>query len=310
VRIGRGVATPLEVLLQPVVRDHYGKPVAGAPLEWLSSDRKVVDFVDTGKAAALKVGKATIRVRIVGTGITSDPVTFEVWNIDHVFLTPRELEIPVGTRREVTAEVTNDKGERSAEVLLTWRHEADDEMIVRIRPTGWVTGNRVGRTVILAGAGDPTQGGVWSHAGVEVRVVPNPNVPGPGQGFPRLLITDRDLDPDGQPRHGDPESPSLWQEVYDEQHNIWWLNLGAPDARHAFSRMEEDPALWRQFHAMALFQMVKQARMHIEYTQKGEQERPENWAEHKASIDRFEIQVALPMWEKLSQYVLTGEGIE
>lgn len=310
-RIGRGVVTPLGVVLQPVVRDHYGKPVAGAPLEWISSDRKVVDFVAQDKAMAVKVGKATIRVRIASTGITSVPVAFEVWNVDHVFLTPRELEIPVGTRREVTAEVTNDNGERSADVLLTWRHEADDQMIVRIRPTGWITGNRVGRTVIMAGCGDSTQGGVWSHAGVEVRVVPNPNLPGPGSGFPRLLITDRDPDPEtGQIRHGDRESPSLWQEVYDAQHNIWWLNLGAPDARHAFGRRDSDLPLWRQFHAMAIFQMVKQARMHIEYTQKGEHERPETWAEHKASAERFEIQVALAMWEKLSQYVLTGEGIE
>jgi len=312
-RIGRGVSLHLSTILKPVVRDHFGRPISGALLEWLSSDRKILDFPDSrsDEATALRAGAVQVRVRIPKTDVVSQPALFEVWNVDHVLLTPREIEIPVGVRKQITAEVTDDRAERATDVLLSWRHEADDQLVIRIRPTGWITGNRVGRTVVLAGAGDPTSGGVWSRIGVDVRVIPNPDLKGPGQGFPRLLITGRDLDPEtGQVREGDPEQPSLWQEVPDYLNNVWWLNLEAPDARFAFSQREEDPHVWRQFHATALTQTVLQVHMQSDFTKRESQERPESWAVHKAALDRLQIQLVGAMWQTLGQYVLTGEGID
>jgi len=52
---------------------------------------------------------------------------------------------------------------------LRWRHDADDQMIVRISRRGTVTGNRPGRTSVTAGAGE-----VWARIPVEVHVIPNP----------------------------------------------------------------------------------------------------------------------------------------
>ena len=46
---------------------------------------------------------------------------------------PLSLEVPLGKRQRVVAEVTNDEGERATDVYLTWAHDADDPMIVRIR---------------------------------------------------------------------------------------------------------------------------------------------------------------------------------
>lgn len=312
VQIGVGVRLNLATILKPVLRDYYGNPVRGLNVEWLSSDRKIVDFrnTTTGQAIALRPGKTKVRVRLADASVVSLPVPVEVWGVDHVLLSPRKMDVLVGLRRQITAEVTDKEGRRSTDVLLNWRHEAEDPMVVRIRPTGWVTGNRVGTARVLAGSGDPGEG-VWSTVGTEVQVLANPDNPGPGEGFPRLLLTGRDLDPEtGEVREGDPEQPTLWQEVSDVRHNIWWLNLEAPDARFAFSRFEDDPHLWRQFHSYSLTQMVKQAHMLEEYTRRGEQEPPASWAEHKAALERFEIRLLSPMWETLQEYILTGEGIE
>src|SRR5207248_2769726 len=104
-------------------------------------------------------GKALLWVRAKGTAIESRRIEVEVWNVDHVLLTPRALQIPLGRRKQIIAEVTNDEGSRATDVYLNWEHDADDKLVVRIQPSGWVTGNRIGRTTVSAGAGDPGSDG-------------------------------------------------------------------------------------------------------------------------------------------------------
>lgn len=312
-RIGQGVQLPLSWFLKPVVRDREGRPVRSQELQWISDQPNVATFPEPSEdvLVARSKGICTVRAKVKGYTIESDPVTIEVWSVDHVLLTPRELEIPIGTRKEITAEVTNDEGKRSTDVLLDWEHDADDPLIVRIRPTGWVTGNRLGRTTISAGVGDPKAGGVWARVRVQVRVVENPNAMREGQGYPTLKVTGRDLDPEtGIIREGDPDSPALWQEPSDFEHNIWWLNLESADAQFAFGQRDERPEMWRVFHAQKVVEMVTQVYMRQEYTSRREGEPPSTWAEHKAALERFQIQFVPQMWEKLRQYVLVGAGLE
>lgn len=137
--------------------------------------------------------------------VRSATIQVEVWIIDHVLLTPRSLEVPVGKKETITAEVTNDMGQRATDVLLEWAHDADDQLIVRISPLGIVFGNRVGRTSVTAGArGNGEE--LWARVRVDVEVKPNPEAPKRGSGFPKLLLTDRDLDPlTGAVRSGSPD---------------------------------------------------------------------------------------------------------
>lgn len=173
----QGVSLPLGWLLKPVVRDAQGHPVKNQELTWISDQPDIAFFPDAaeGKLVARSKGICTVRIKVKGYLIESEPITIEVWNVDHVLLTPRELEIPIGTRKQIIAEVTNDDGARATDVLLDWSHDADDKLIVRIRPTGWVTGNRIGRTMTSAGAGDPGKGGVWAKRAVQIHVRPSPN---------------------------------------------------------------------------------------------------------------------------------------
>jgi hypothetical protein len=308
--IGRGVVLNLGTILRPHIRDAMGRIVPKLELQWLADDRHVVTFEQGGQLQAVGKGTTEIWARVKGTAVESPKVRVEVWNIDHVLLTPRSLEIQVGKKQQIIAEVTNDEGRRNTSVFLNWKHDADDQLIVRIHPTGWVTGNRVGRTSIVAGAGDPSAGGVWARIPAEVTVVPNRDKLERGGGFPQLLVTERDYDPaTGGIRPSNPDQPALWQEVTDYQYNIWWLNLGAPDAAFLFNQRAERPDLWRTFHAQKVVEMVVQVHMQEEFTRMGEAERKDIWVSHKAALERYQVQFAEPMWQKLQEYVQSGKGL-
>jgi hypothetical protein len=309
-RLGRGVSVHLETLLAPRIKDPDDRTVRGFVLQWFTGNRHVAEVVGESLAAQGK-GETELWAILPGTNIQSVRVRVQVLNVDHVLLTPRSLEIPLGTRGRILAEVTDDEGARATDVYLQWSHDAEDPMMVRISPLGSVFGNRVGQTSVRAGAGDPGQGGVWARIPVEVRVVPNENRTGAGGGFPQLLVTGRDIDPEtGCFREGDPDRPSLNQEVSDYFHNIWWLNLDAPDAAFFFQQRTSYPQVWRSFHAQKLVEMVGQVRMREEVTPAGRDERPEVWAGHKAMLDAFQVELMAQMWQELQPYILTGQGLD
>lgn len=307
--IGVGVDVNLKQILNPRVVDELGRSVTGVKLFYQSDDSDVVE-VDrvTGRATAVGKGQCYVNVRL-SSGLLSEAVKMDAWVVDHVLLSPRHLDIPIGTRKTITAEVTSEDGKRAAGVLLNWKHDADDPLLLRIRPNGTVTGNRLGETQVSAGAGRDDSA-VWSRIPATVRVVDNPERRGRGEGFPQLKLTGRDVDPEtGQIREGDAESPALWQEVADVENNIWWLNVDAPEAAFAFSLHREQPATWRLYHAAKLVEMVTQVHMQVDYTT-GKEENKDFWAAHKAALERFQIQVAPLMWEKLSGYVRDGTELE
>jgi hypothetical protein len=288
-------------MLQMSVRDSNGRPVR-AILEWFTNDRHTATVSSDGTLDAVEKGACEIWARVKDTDIESEHISVRVWNVDHVLLTPRTLDIPLGARQQIVAEVTDDEGKRSTQVLLDWRHDADDQLLVRISRTGVVTGNRVGRTAVTAGAG-----GVWARIPAEVNVIPNTEKTKRGAGFPKLLLTDRDLDPaTGTRRAGDPDQPPLWQEPSDFVHNVWWLNLQSPEAAFAFRQRPTNGTLWRTYHAEKVIDMVVQVWMMEEFTRKGESQRPEVWAAHLAAMDRHRVRLVHLMWKRLQPYVSVG----
>ena len=253
----------------------------------------MVDF--EGEDLVRGVGKGTTQIwlRVPGTDIVSDKIKVEAWTVDHVLLTPRTLTIPLGRRKRIVAEVTNDDGERATDIFLNWDHDADDPLIVRIHPSGLVVGNRLGHTSVSAGTGDPYGDGVWSKIRAEVDVIVNSDKIEQGNGFPQLLLTGRDIDPaTGEIREGDPEQPALWQEPIDFVNNIWWLNLENPASLFHFQRRTEQPELWRAFHSQMVFNLVIQVHMQDEYSSRGMDERKDQWVSHKAALERYEVRFA------------------
>lgn len=304
--IARGLKLSLSFLLRPSVRDAAGLPV-NDKVRWISSNPRALAF-DPGTDVCEAVGKGESFVHVqTRGGVKSESVNFKVIVIDHVLLTPRTLQIHVGERKRIMAEVTDDEGRRFTDVLLSWKHDAADQMLVRLHPLGWITGNREGGTSVTAGVG-PDGTGVWARIKAEVDVLAPVEPPEQGQGFPTLKVTGTDRDPEtGEIRQGDPEQPALWQEPSDVKHNIWWLNLQSPDAAFAFDQKKDDERLWRVFHAQKLVEMVAQVNMQDAFTKLGPNERPEIWANHKIRLESFQIQVTRPMWTKLTDYVVNGQ---
>jgi len=163
VQMGRGVKVHLETMLQPRVKDAEDHTVRGIALEWHTGDRHVAEVVD-GVLIAEGKGETDLWARVPESDIESQHIWVKVLVVDHVLLTPRNLEIQLGTRGRIVAEVTDDEGGRATDVCLQWSHDADDQMMVRISPVGFVFGNRIGQTCVRAGAGDPAQGGVWARS--------------------------------------------------------------------------------------------------------------------------------------------------
>jgi hypothetical protein len=312
-KVGKGVVLPVDWFLKPSVRDKENLPCRNADLIWTSDDPHIVDFVNPkeGRFVAKAKGQCSIRVKVKGTSFESDPVHIDVWAVDHVLLTPRSLKIPIGKPELIIAEVTNDDGQRSTDVLLNWEHDADDPLIVRIRPSGTVIANRIGRTTVSAGAGEPKDGGVWARVRAEVEVVENPDLDRKGGGFPTLKVTDKDTDPEtGEIRQSDPDAPPLWQEPSDYKNNIWWLNLGSKDAEAAYGQKDENPLVWRLYHSQKVVEMVVHVHMQNEYTARSGGDIADLWSNHRANFERLQKQYIPLMWETLNEYVLSGSGLE
>jgi hypothetical protein len=311
-RVASGVEIHLRHLLDVSVVDRTGLPVR-EQIKWYTSDSSVARFMSGDLLVAKGKGTAEVWAATAGRGpvLSSERVTLQVLMVDHVLLTPRKLTVKLGERSTILAEVTDDEGRRHTDVLLNWRHEADDQLIVRIGPRGTVTGTRIGRTTVLAGGRGADSSDVWSRIPVEVEVVENNELQRGGDGFPRLLLTGRDIDPEtGQIRQGDPESPALWQEAVDYKNNIWWLNLQSPEALFAFNQRQDNPALWRNFHAGIVMELVVQVYMLNEYTRKGNRENSDLWVNHRRTIDTFRVIAVQPMWEHLESYVRDGTELE
>jgi hypothetical protein len=303
IQIGSGVHTSLRLLLELRVRDANGRPVR-ATLEWFSSDERVATVSRDGTLSAREKGNCDVWVRVKGTRIESTRISVTVWNVDHVLLTPRTIDIRLGTRQQVVAEVTDDDGNRSTDVLLEWRHDSEDPLLVLVNYRGVVTANRLGRTAVTAGAG-----GVWARIPVEVNVIPNPDKLKRGNGFPRLLLTGRDSDPaTGTIREGDPDQAPVWQEASDYVHNVWWLNLQNPEVAFAFHQRTENAIIWRGYHAERVIDMVVQVWMNEDFTKKGESQRPDYWAAHLGAWDRQRVRIAQQMWKFLETYIM-GVGV-
>ncbi len=311
IRIGNGVSLHLKSLIRPRIVDEINRTVPNTKLRWCSENRHVLEFENNDHAKACGKGRTRIWVEVPGSTVSSPKFTVDVWQVDHVLLTPRQIEIPLGKKEQIIAEVTNESGERATDVLLNWQHDADDSLIVRIRPSGWVVGNRLGRTSITAGAGDVEKGGVWARIPAEISVIENPDRSSHGSGIPTLLLTDRDVDPaTGEVRPGDVEQPALWQETIDFQNNVWWLNLENPGALFHFERSRDDPTIWRSYHAQKVVEMVVQVHMSAAYSQNPTEERKDYWGTYKAAIEQFEVEQTQSMWEELGQYIETGKGLE
>ncbi len=304
-KIGVRVSVNLKTLLKPSAKDSSGNPILSPNWEWKSDNNNIIEIDNAGNCKAKLKGTCNIWVSLAKSSVISAPIEVEVWDIKEIILSPRNLEISTGHIKMITAQVTNDEGERSDDVILKWRHDSEDQKLIKISPKGYIFGNTIGKTNVYA------ETIISCTNPCEVEIIKSKNVEGKGSGFPQLLLTDKDIDPfTGQSKEGDPEASVLWQEPIDVKNNIWWLNLQSKDAAFTYNYREKDKRLWRLFHSKILVEMMIQVHMQEEYYKKEQKEGL--WSDYKNVYDRKYVELSQAMWvrEKLGKYVEYGIGDE
>jgi hypothetical protein len=137
--------------LSATVRNSNGGVLAGRLVSWTSSDSTVVRVDINGNATALKVGTAVITAALDGRQgqSTIDVVTPSQANpVASVSVWGQVGDLEPGDSRCLEARLRGANGAELYDREITW--SSSDSTIVRVGPTGTVTGVRGGTATITA----------------------------------------------------------------------------------------------------------------------------------------------------------------
>jgi hypothetical protein len=121
-----------------------------------------------------------------------------------------------------------------------------------------VFGFTVGATEVLA-----SDDHVDADDSVDITVVPDEGGGDRGSGYPRVLISEIDPDPDtGEDVTLSPDDPPVYQRVHDVERNIWWINSAAPLARlYLAEPFGAESREWRIYHIERYIDVIVQIAM-------------------------------------------------
>jgi Bacterial Ig-like domain (group 2) len=220
---GRGVS------FRPTVEffDKTGKRVRPVPHVWSSSDWAVATVDDElNTVTTHKAGTVEITVTCKDSGVHSNVLAVEVLDISTIELSPLQLEVHAASRSLISAVCNVADGRTMEGVYLVWAE--DDNSVAQVGASGMVFGFVPGTTAVTAG--DST---VQADEAATVIVLdPKEKEGSGGGGFPRILLSEIDIDPLGEaPPVFSAAEPPVHQRPQDFDHNIWWINMGSPLAR-------------------------------------------------------------------------------
>jgi hypothetical protein len=253
-RAGIGVA------FRPTIRfyDANDVHIRSTPYEWVSDDTNVawVD-PDLNVVNTFAHGQTTISARTLDGRVTSNLKELEVVTIRNVELTPRELEVPAGSRRSIDATCILSDGSTTSDIYLIWTES--DSSVARVSAAGSIFGFEPGRTEVTAGddrclAADPSVVTVTSDQG-------GGDGDRHGRGFPRILVSGIDADPEtDEPVIFSREDPPVGQRPQDFDRNIWWINSASPLAQMYLdpNRYGYHTREWRIYHLERLIDVMVQ----------------------------------------------------
>lgn len=131
------------------VEDSNGRPVAGRPVQWRSSDAGVLQVESDGTIRAVGAGTATVGAAVDGR---RDEVTITVTPeaVAAVRVTPPTATIEAGDTQSLAVSVTGERG-GPLDRPVTWR--SSDLAVARVSGEGVVTGGAPGEAIVTASAG-------------------------------------------------------------------------------------------------------------------------------------------------------------
>ncbi|MBW1998607.1 MAG: Ig-like domain-containing protein [Deltaproteobacteria bacterium] len=244
-RAGLGVA------FRPILRffDEAGRRIRPAPYMWVSEDNNIA-MVDEDLMIinTFAYGKTAIFAETIDGELRSNKVPLEVVRIQEIHISPSQIQIAAGSRQKLEAICRLASGEETSAVYLVWTES--NAKVARVSSSGLVYGFAPGEIEVVAGddrclAKEPAiikvVSGQARGAG-----------PQRGQGYPRVLVSGVDLDPEtGEPVDFSREDPPVWQRPQDVERNIWWINSSAPLARFYLDSSRGygvQSREWRMYH--------------------------------------------------------------
>jgi hypothetical protein len=239
-RAGMGVA------MRPKLNafDASDKPVRAPAVMWTSDNEAVASVDDAIRVINTNaLGEAHLHCETFDKKITSNSVKLEVVDIASIRLDPETIELPVGSRRHLIATCLLTSGEEANDVALIWLES--NSSVARVSASGMVFGFAEGTTDVTA-----SDDRVSADNSVVVTVLPGETGGGSKSGYPRVLISDNDPDPDtGEPVILSPDDPPVHQRPHDVERNIWWINSASPLARlYLEDEFGPESREWRIYH--------------------------------------------------------------
>ncbi|MBW1932804.1 MAG: hypothetical protein JRI56_07285 [Deltaproteobacteria bacterium] len=209
--------------------DKTGQRIRQVPFKWVSEDNNVamVDedlmIIDT-----YSVGQTQIYAETIDGKIKSNKVPLEVVHIHEIQISPKHIDIHVGSKYKLEAICRLSNGEESSDVYLEWIE--DNPNFARVSSAGMVFGLEPGMTQVTVGDDncEAREPAIINVLPAQMRGAGDQK----GLGFAKVLISEVDPDPDtGETVFFPAEYPPIWQRPIDYERKIWWINSAAPLAR-------------------------------------------------------------------------------
>jgi hypothetical protein len=252
-RAGVGVAT------RPHLRmyDAAGTQIRPTAVTWTSDNLTVARVDDDIRVLTTHApGMASIYCETFDKKVRSNTIQLEVVDIMSIAVAPTTVEVPMGSRRRIVATCQLISGEAATDIALMWLE--DDSTVAQVSAAGMVFGFTLGSTKVTA-----TDDNVTALNSVDVTVVPGDENGDRGSGYPRVLISEIDPDPDtGEDVTLSPDDPPVHQRVHDVERNIWWINSAAPLARlYLADEFGPESREWRIYHVERYVDVIVQIAM-------------------------------------------------
>ncbi len=252
-----GVGVPLKPTVEFFdAKDNRIRPV---PYRWVSDDTNVamVDE-DLGIINTYAAGITNLYAETLDQKVRSNTRDLAVVVIRDIEIIPSMIELPVGSRRAFETACTLATGEKSTGVYLLWNES--NAKIARVSAAGVVYGFEVGECKIDAGD-DHSAAKLQATVRVTPAVGAGSNE-GKGRGYPRILLSSIDNDPDtNQLVHLSSDDPPVYQRPEDADRNIWWINTSSPIAGMLLDKEKgygSDSREWRMYNFERLVEILIQ----------------------------------------------------
>jgi len=253
-------AAGIGVSFRPTIQFYRdGRKVRAVPYRLCSQDFNVV--VPNDELLVLTTvapGRTTVWAETLDGRVKSSEAQIEVVLLTEINVSPRQIEVPVGSRRALEATCRLSNGEVTSDIYLVWTE--GNRNVACVSASGQVFAFSPGETEVVAG-----DDRCLSEA-CRI-VVKESDRGGPGDregqsGFPRVLVSSYDSDPVTQePVNLSRDDPPVYQRPQDVDRNIWWINSSAPLARLYLDSAQGygyDSREWRMYHLERFVDVIVQ----------------------------------------------------